>query len=165
VVADGGGKTLAAAGLADVLGLAGDGVGGDVAAVAICVGGRDGLLVELGEEDVGDGVVDGGRRRFEEIGEADVQMAFAQADSGVERGEAAKADVERRNGSARTKFAVLLLEDSDQGVRSEGFWFWLRGARLFQCGIGTRGDREMVKEVEGLRRRGGREEVQELAQG
>jgi hypothetical protein len=57
-MAGGGGETLAAAGLADVLGLAGDGFGGDVAAVAVGVGGGDGLLVELREEDVGDGVVD-----------------------------------------------------------------------------------------------------------
>ncbi len=76
--------TLAAAGLADVLGLAGDGFGGDVAAVAVGVGGGDGLLVELGEEDVGDGVVDVARGRLEEIGEADVQAAFAEADGGVE---------------------------------------------------------------------------------
>jgi hypothetical protein len=58
VVAGGGGEALAATGLANVLGLAGDGFGGDVAAVAVGVGGGDGLLVELGEEDVGDGVVD-----------------------------------------------------------------------------------------------------------
>jgi hypothetical protein len=58
VVAGGGRETLATAGLADVLGLAGDGFGGYVAAVAVGVGGGDGLLVELGEEDVGDCVVD-----------------------------------------------------------------------------------------------------------
>jgi hypothetical protein len=58
VVAGGGGESLAAAGLADVLGLAGDRFRGDVAAIAISMGGGDGLLVELGEEDVGDGVVD-----------------------------------------------------------------------------------------------------------
>lgn len=48
VVAGGGRDALASAGLADVLGLLGDRLGGDVAAVAIGVGGGDGLLVQLG---------------------------------------------------------------------------------------------------------------------
>ena len=94
VVALGGGDAFAAAGLADVLGLPGDGFGADVAAVAVGVDGGDGLLVELGEEDVGDGVVDGLGCVLEEIGEADVETAFAQADGGVEGGEAAETDVE-----------------------------------------------------------------------
>jgi hypothetical protein len=59
VVTGGCGEAFAAAGLADVLGLFGDGLGGDVAAVAVGVGAGYGLFVELGEEDVGDGVVDG----------------------------------------------------------------------------------------------------------
>ena len=42
VVAGGGGEALAAAGLADVLGLFGDGFGGDVAAVAVGVVAGDG---------------------------------------------------------------------------------------------------------------------------
>lgn len=65
VMAGGGGEAFAAAGLADVLGLAGDGLGGDVAAVAVGVGGGDGFFVELGEEDVGDGVVNGVGRGLE----------------------------------------------------------------------------------------------------
>jgi hypothetical protein len=67
VVSGGGGEALAAAGLANVLGLAGDGLGGDVAAVAVSVSGGDGLLVELGEEDVGDGVMDRVGCGFEEV--------------------------------------------------------------------------------------------------
>jgi hypothetical protein len=121
VVAGGGGEALASAGLADVLGLAGDGFGGDVAAVTVGVGGGDGLLVELGEEDVGDGVVDGFGREFEEVGEADVEAAFAKADGGVEGGEAAEANVERRNGCAGAEIAVLIFEDGDEGGRCRGF--------------------------------------------
>jgi hypothetical protein len=60
-----------------VLGLFGDGFGGDVTAIAIGVESRDGFLVELGEENVCDCVVDGFRCRFEQVGEADVQPAFA----------------------------------------------------------------------------------------
>jgi hypothetical protein len=114
VMALGGGDTLAAANLADVLGLAGDGLGTDMAAVAVGVDGGDGLLVELGEEDVGDGVVDGVGGVLEEIGEADVETAFAEADGGVERGEAAEADVERGDGRAGPEVAVLLFEDRDK---------------------------------------------------
>jgi hypothetical protein len=115
VVAGGGGEALAAASLADVLSLTGDGLGGDVAAVTIGVRRGDGLLVELGEEDVGDGVMDGVGRSLEQVGEADVKASFAQADGGVERGEAAEANVEWRDGGAGTEFAILLLEDGDEG--------------------------------------------------
>ncbi len=101
VMADGGEEAFAAAGLPDVLGLLRDGFGGDVAAIAVGVGGSDGFLVELGEEDVGDGAVDALGGVLEKVGEADVQAAFAKADGGVERGEAAEADVERRDGRAR----------------------------------------------------------------
>src|SRR5258708_22270 len=59
VMAGGGGEAFAAAGLANVFGLFGDGFGGDVAAVAVGVGAGYGLFVELGEEGVGHGVGDG----------------------------------------------------------------------------------------------------------
>jgi len=114
VVAGGGGDALAATGLANVLGLPGDGFGGDVAAVAVGLDGGDGLLVDLGEEDVGDGVMDGLGGVLEDVGEADVEAAFAEADGGVEGGEAAEADVEWRDGSARAEIAVLVLEDGDE---------------------------------------------------
>ena len=117
VVAVGCGDALAATGLADVLGLFGDGFGADVAAVAVGVVRGDGLLVELGEEDVGDGAVDGLGRGFEQVGEADVQVAFAETDGGVERGEATETNVEGRNGRAGTEVAVLLLKDGGEGRR------------------------------------------------
>jgi hypothetical protein len=140
VVADGGGEALAAAGLADVLGLSGDGFRGDVAAVTVGVGGGDGLLVELGEEDVGDGVVDGVGGGLEQVGETDVEAAFAEADGGVEGGEAAEANVERGNGGAGAEVAVLLLEDGDEGGGGGGFcgaFFWCgarTGRRCRECG-------------------------------
>jgi hypothetical protein len=127
MVAGCGGEALAAAGLADVLGLFGDGFGGDVAAVAVGVGAGDGLFVELGEEDVGDGVVNGFGCWLEEVGEADVEAAFAEADGGVEGGEAAEADVECGNGGAGAEFAVLVLEDGDERGGCGDFW----GAGLF----------------------------------
>jgi hypothetical protein len=141
VVADGGGEAFAAASLADVLGLAGDGFGGDVAAVAVGVGGGDGFLVELGEEDVGDGVVNGVGCGFEQVGETDVEAAFAEADGGVERGEAAEADVERRNGGAGTEVAVLIFKDGEEGRRGGRFCnasSWGSGRTEWRCG--KRGD-------------------------
>jgi hypothetical protein len=44
-----------------------------------------------------------------------VETAFAQTDGGVERGEAAEADVELRDGRAGAEVSVLLLEDGDEG--------------------------------------------------
>jgi hypothetical protein len=159
-MARGGREAFAAAGLTDVFGLFGDGVRGDVAAVAVGVGAGDGFLVELGEEDVGDGVMDGFGCGLEKVGEADVQTAFAQADGGVERGEAAEADIECGDGSAGAEFAVLVLEDGD-----EGRWC----GNLFCAGLFRFGWVELcclvvVKENRRWCRRR-RKELQELAQG
>ena len=114
MVSDRGENALAAAGLADVFGLTGDVLGRDVAAVTVGVGGGDGLFVELGEEDVGDGVVDGVGRVLEDVGEADVEATFAEADGGVEGGEAAETDVEGWNGRAGAKVSVLLFKYRDE---------------------------------------------------
>jgi hypothetical protein len=168
VMAGGCGEAFAATGLADVLGLFGDGFGGDVAAVAVGVDTGDGFLVEFGEEDVSDGVMDGLGRGLEEVGETDVEAAFAEADGGVEGGEAAEADVERGDGGAGAKFAVLVLEDSNEGGGRGGFFC----ARLLGSGIGLGigygvlqyGRGELVEESRGwcgLRRK----ELQELTQG
>jgi hypothetical protein len=115
VVATAGGDAFAAAGLADVLGLAGYGLRADVAAVTVCVDGGNRLAVELGEENMGDGVVDGLRGVLQEVRESYVESAFAEADGGVERGEAAEAYVECRNWRAGAEISVLLLKDCDEG--------------------------------------------------
>jgi hypothetical protein len=130
VVAGGCGEALAPAGLANVLGLFGDGFGGDVAAVTVGVSAGDGLLVELGEEDVGDSVEDVFRGRLEEVREANVEASFAKADGGVEGGEAAEADVEDGDGAAGAEFAVLVFEDRDEGGGRGEFFC----ARLFGSG-------------------------------
>ena len=67
MVSDRGENALAAAGLADPLGLFGDDFGLGVAAVAVVVVGRDGFAVELGQQDVGDSVMDVVRCSFENV--------------------------------------------------------------------------------------------------
>jgi hypothetical protein len=110
----GAGDSLCAAGVADELGLTRDGGRGGKTFVAEAVCGVDGLLVELGEKDMGDGVEDGLRRALEQVGEADVDVGFAKADGGVERGEAAETDGDGRHGSARPKRAIFELKDGDK---------------------------------------------------
>jgi hypothetical protein len=85
------------------------------------VGGLNRLAVELGEEDVGDGVVDAFGRGLEEVREADVEDALAQADGGIEGGEATETDVQSGDGSAGPQLAVLVLEDGNQRGGHDGF--------------------------------------------
>jgi len=158
VVSDVGEDALAASGLANMLGLTGNGLGGDVPPIAVGVNGSDRLLVELGQKDVGNRVVDVLRRVLEQVGETHVQAAFAEPDGGVERGEAAEADIEGRDGCAGAKLSVLGLEDGDEGLRGDG-----GGARLPGRGCGGRrcddGLRQVVEERGGLL-----EDMQEPAQ-
>ena len=114
------GEALAAAGLADALGLLGDDFGLRVAAVPIVVVPLDGLAVELGQQDVSDGFVDGFRGVLKQVGEAHVELAFAEADGRIQRGETPEADVERRHRGARTEVAVRHFKNGDQGGRDGG---------------------------------------------
>ena len=132
VVAVGGADALAAAGLADAFGLFGDGFGLGVATVAVRMLGGDRPAVELGEQDVGDGVMDRFGGVLEEIAEADDEAGFAEADGGVEAGEAAEFDLEGRHGRARAEEAVFLVED---GVQCGG-GYWERDGRRHGCGLG-----------------------------
>jgi hypothetical protein len=92
-----------------------------------------------------------------------VQAAFAKADGGVEGGEAAKADVEWRDGSTGAEFAVLLFEDGDEG--GGGCRLRLCGARFSWAGF-QRGRGGWGKFVGGEERGscGRGEELQKLAQ-
>ena len=84
IAAFGSEEALAAACVADEVGLARDGGTGREALVAQVVRPVDGLAIELGEKDVSDGVVDGVGCVLEDVGETDVQAAFAETDGGVE---------------------------------------------------------------------------------
>ena len=67
VVADRCGEAFASPRLTDMLGLFGDRVRGDVASIAVGVESGDGLSIELGQQDVGDSVMDIVRRSFENV--------------------------------------------------------------------------------------------------
>jgi hypothetical protein len=106
-----------------------------VAAVAVGVGAGDRPLVELGEQDVRDGVMNGLGGVLKNVGEADVKAAVTQADRGVQRGETAESDVECGDGRARTEFAVLVFKDGYEGSGRGKF----SGAGFFRCGRVMRG--------------------------
>ena len=91
-----------------------------MAAVPVGMAGGDGLLIELGQQNVRNSVVNGLGRGFEQVGEADEEAAFAKPDGGVERGKAAEANINWGDGGARTKIAILVLKDGNQGRRRDG---------------------------------------------
>jgi len=104
-------EALGAARGSDEVGLTRDGGAGGETLLAQVVRPVDGLAIELGEKDVCDGVEDGLWRAFKQIGERGKDLALAQANGGVERGEASEAHMDGRHGRARAKGAVLCLED------------------------------------------------------
>jgi len=77
------GVALAASGVPDEFCLAGDSGAGGEALEARVMRRVDGLAVELGEQDMGYGARDANGRAFDEVGETDEYLAFAQADGGV----------------------------------------------------------------------------------
>ena len=100
--------------MADELSLPGYGGAGAKAPVAQVVGRVDWFLVELGEQDVRDGVQDTLRSAFEQIGEAGQNLPFAQTDTSIQRSEAPEAYVHLRHGRTRPQCPVLLLKDIDK---------------------------------------------------
>src|SRR6185503_19521509 len=77
-----GGNSLAASHLANALALANDGFAGGEAAVAVGVGGINGLAIELGEQDMRDGAEDRLGRAFEDVRKMDLEASVPQPDGG-----------------------------------------------------------------------------------
>ena len=69
------------------------------------------LAIELRDQDVRNGAQHRLRRAFQDVGERNVQAAFAQPDGGVEGGEAAEAHMEGWHGRARADNAIFVLEN------------------------------------------------------
>src|ERR1700761_7858666 len=92
-----GGNALAAAGLANALGLADDGLAGREAAVARGVHWLYGLAVKLGDKDMPDGAKNALGSAFEDIRQAHLDAAFTEPDGCVQAGEAVEAHLENRH--------------------------------------------------------------------
>jgi len=125
---------LAAARMANQFGLARDRGAGREALVAQVLGGLNGPLVELGKQDVGDGVDYGFRRALEQIGETDQDLSFAKADRCVKRSEAAKTNADRRQGRSWPQRPIFLLKD-----RAEVRGHQVEDSRDEGSGIGIQG--------------------------
>src|ERR1700758_629324 len=69
------------------------------------------LAIQLGDQYVGNGAQHWLRRTLKDIGERDVQLALAQPDCGVERGEAAEAHMERRYRGAWPNHTIFIQKD------------------------------------------------------
>ena len=106
---------LTPASLPDELGLARHRFGRDMPAIPVCVKPFDRLFVELGEQNMRDSTVDRFGCMFQQIREPNVKPAFPETNRRIQRGEAAEPDIERRDRSARTKLAILMLKDFGQG--------------------------------------------------
>lgn len=97
--------------VANELCLAGDGGAGGEAFEAKVVCRIDGLFVEFGEQDMRDRADDAFGRAFNEIGEADEDLAFAEANGGVQGCEAAEANREGRHRRSRAQGSIFLLKN------------------------------------------------------
>src|SRR6185437_9806777 len=104
-------ELLAAANLADEVGLGGDVLLTDEATVAGIVDLGDGAAVELAQQDVGKGLEHQFGGGLQEIAQADEEAAFAQADGVVEVGEGIEADLHGGEGRA----GLELAEDGEEG--------------------------------------------------
>ena len=105
------GVALAAASVANELGLAGNGGACGETLEAYVVRCVNRLLVKLGKEDVRDGADDAFGSALDQIGEADEDLAFAQTDGGVERSESAEPNRDGRNRRSRAQYAIFLFKD------------------------------------------------------
>jgi len=84
---------------------------GHIAAITRALGAVHWLAVELGQQDMRDGMQHGFGSAFEQIGDADEKLSLAQADGVVDRDERVKPNVHRRNGRVRAQSAVGFAED------------------------------------------------------
>lgn len=88
----GGGEALASANLADEMGLAGEFMAGNVAAIAKIMFALDGLAIHLGQKNVCEGVENVVWCALQQIGNSCEEFAFAKADGVVDVGECEKLD-------------------------------------------------------------------------
>jgi len=104
-------NALASAQLADELRLLRHGVSAGIFAVTRGMGCINRLAVELGDENVQDGIKHRFRRAFKKIREADEDASLAQADGAIDVGEAIETYFKLRQRRARAEIAICLFKD------------------------------------------------------
>src|SRR5271168_125545 len=107
------GVALGPASTANLLRAACDGFAVLESFIAMIVRAVDGLLVNLGDEDMCNCAQHALRSAFEQIGKTYVQLTFTQTDGGIEGNESPEADVKGRHGCTRTQCPVLLLKNGN----------------------------------------------------
>ena len=103
-------NALASAQLADELGFLRHGMAAGIFAVTRGMCRVNGLAMELGDEDMQDGIKHRLGRAFKKIREADKDASLAQADGAIDIGETIEADLKPRYGRARAQITICLLK-------------------------------------------------------
>ncbi len=111
VVSARGNDVLTPAHLADEARFRGDIMRADIAAITTAVDAVDRLAIKLGEQNVGDRMQHIVGSAFQEIGDADKYLSFAQADGVVDGNKRIETHMHERSRCARTKFAVGLVQN------------------------------------------------------
>jgi hypothetical protein len=96
-----------------------------VAAIAIGMDWRNRFAVQLGQQDMRNGVMDRLRGVHQQVGETDNQLPIAQANCCIQAGKATELNLQQRHGSSRAKLTVLLREDREEFGRDR----WQSGHR------------------------------------
>lgn len=104
-------NALASSQLADELGFLRHGMAAGIFAVARGVDCINGLAMELGDEDMQDGIEYRFGRAFKKVREADKDASLPQTDGAVDVGEAIEAHFKFRHRGARAQIAVGLLKN------------------------------------------------------
>ena len=108
-------NALASAQLAYELRLLRHGVATGIFPVSSGMGSVNRFAMELGNEDVQNGIEHRFRRALQEIREADENASLAQADGAIDVGEAIETDFKFRHRNARTQISICLLKNLGEG--------------------------------------------------
>lgn len=103
-------QAFASAHLANEVGLGGNALAAREFAKPGCVLSIDLFAVELGNQDVKDGMQHGLRRSLQQVRDSHQNAPVAQPDGVVEIGEGKKLNLEFRQGSARTQLTICQLK-------------------------------------------------------
>ena len=112
-------NALASAQLADELRFFRHSMAASIFAITRGVGCVNGFAMELGDENMQDGIEHRLWRAFKEIREADEDASLAQADGAIDVGETIEADLELGYRRTRTQIAICLFKNLEKGGHLE----------------------------------------------